>query len=323
MNKQLSSVVIGLGQIGQGYDYDNIDDSIILTYASAFHFHPKFKLIAAVDPDSHQRKRFENKFSRPAYSSFEDLKADHQPEIISLAVPTKSHFPVFKKALTLQPKAIICEKPVASGIREAEQMVALAENLNCAVVVNYLRRFNPAVNTLKELIKAKKIGDLYKGTAWYTKGIVENGTHFIDLFMFLLKDVQEVQILRTGRKWDDRDPEPDVLIRFGETDIYILAGREEHYSIGKFELIGTKGIIQFEDDQPIQIRYAVDDPVYPGYRNLGVKEEIENPTNRNIWFTLENIIGHLNKGVRLKSTLATSTDTLRVVERIIERIASE
>ena len=320
MNNKLSSVVIGLGQIGQGYDYHSGDASMILTHASAFFLHPEFELIAGVDQDSYQRKRFENKFSRPAYHSFEALKVNHQPEIISIAVPTKFHFPIFKKALTLQPKAIICEKPVASQVREAEQMVALAENPNCAVIVNYLRRFNPAVNTLKKLIWGKKLGDIYKGTAWYTKGIIENGSHFIDLFIFLLGNVKGVQILEPSRKWDDCDPEPDVLIRFGETDIYILAGREEHYCMGKFEMVGTNGQIQYEDDQPIRIRYAGDDPVYAGYRNLGMAEEIENTANRNMWFTLENLIEHLNKRVRLKSTLETSTNTLRVVERVIEEI---
>jgi len=321
MNNMLSSVVIGLGQIGQGYDYHSSDKSMILTHANAFLLHPEFELIAGVDPDSHKRKRFENKFSQPAYPNFEALKVNHQPEIISIAVPTKFHFPVFQKVLTLQPKAIICEKPVASKVREAEQMVALAENLNCAVIVNYLRRFNLAINMLKKLIKGGKLGDIYKGTVWYTKGIIENGSHFIDLFMFLLGNVKGFQILEPGRQWDDCDPEPDGLIRFGETDIYMLAGREEHYCMGKFELIGTKGIIQFEDDQPIRIRYAEDDPVYAGYRNLGMTEEIENTANRNMWFMLENLIEHLNKRVRLKSTLETSTNTLRVVERLIEKIA--
>lgn len=320
MNK-LSAAVVGLGQVGQGYDYDSPDDSVILTHATALFFHRGFELIAGVDTDPAQCERFEKKFSKPAYSGLEALKENHNPEVISLAVPTSMHFPIFNDALALHPKAIICEKPVASEVREAEQMVALAENLNCTVIVNYLRRFNPAVNTLKKLIKGKKLGDIYKGTAWYTKGIIENGSHFIDLFIFLLGNVKGVQILEPGRKWDDCDPEPDVLIRFGETDIYMLAGREEHYCMGKFEMVGTNGQIQYEDDQPIRIRYAEDDPVYAGYRNLGMAEEIENTANRNMWFMLENLIEHLNKRVCLKSTLETSTNTLRLVERLIEEIA--
>ena len=321
MSKQLTSVVIGLGQIGQGYDYNNNDESIILTHASAFHFHPEFELIAGVDPDANKRQQFEKKFSVPAYPGLDDLQKRHEPEIISLAVPTDLHYSIFGDALSLCPKAILCEKPIAIQVAEAEQMVALAEDSNCAVIVNYLRRFNPAINTLKKHIKSKKLGDIYKGTAWYTKGIVDNGSHFIDLFIFLLGEVQEIQILKHGRKWHSRDPEPDVLIRFGQTDIYMLAGREEHCCMGQFELLGTKGKIQFEDDQPIKIRYAEDDPIYPGYKNLGIEEEIENPSNRNIWFTLENLAEHLNRGSRLKSTVESSTNTLRVVERIIEEIA--
>lgn len=63
---------------------------------------------------------------------------------------------------------------------------------------------------------------------------------------FLLGEAQEIQRLKSERKWDDRDPEPDVLMRFGQSDIYMLAGREEHYCMRGFELSGTKGKIQKE-----------------------------------------------------------------------------
>ena len=319
MNK-FSAAVVGLGQVGQGYDYDSPDDSVILTHATALSFHRGFELIAGVDEDLAQRDLFEKKFSKPVYSGLKELQENHNPDIIALAIPTESHFSIFNSALLLHPIAIVCEKPVAQNFEEARQMIESAEASNCAVSVNYLRRFNPAIGKLKQMIDASEFGEIYKSTVWYTKGIQENGSHFIDLFNYLLGELHSVRILQSGRKWDNYDPEPDLLIRFGETDVCMLSGREERYSMGQFELIGTDGVVRYEDGKPIKIRYAQDDPVYAGYRNLGEKAEIENPSERNIWFTYDNLAEHLDKGVGIKSTLETATNTLRVIEEIITEL---
>ena len=46
MNKY-SAAIIGLGQVGQGYDYTSNDESVILTHASALKYHNGFDLILA------------------------------------------------------------------------------------------------------------------------------------------------------------------------------------------------------------------------------------------------------------------------------------
>ena len=319
MNK-LSAAVVGLGQVGQGYDYDSLDDSVILTHATALFFHRGFELVAGVDTDPAQCERFKEKFSKPAYSGLEALKENHNPEVISLAVPTSMHFPVFNDALALHPKAMVCEKPVAENVDEAERMIGAAEASNCTVCINYLRRFNPAIGKLKEMMDTFGFGEVHKGTAWYTKGIQENGSHFIDLFRYLLGEVKSVRILKTGRKWGNYDPEPDLLIRFGDTDVYMLAGREECYSMGRFELIGTNGTVRYEDSKPIKTMYAQDDQVYSGYRNLGEHAKIENPSDRNIYFTYDNLLEHLETNAVLQSTLETATDTLRIVKKIVSQL---
>ena len=72
-----------------------------------------------------------------------------------------------------------------------------------------------------------------------------------------------------------------------------------------------------EDDKPIKIYLSQDDPVYTGYRNVSQKNEIENPGDRNIWFTYDNLAQYLEDGNTLQSTIETGISTLKVVERII------
>lgn len=316
MNK-LTVALVGLGGVGQGYDYNRSDDSIILTHAAAISFHPRFDLVAGVDIDFSNRQLFEDKFSSPTYPSLSSLYEDYNPDIVSIAVPTGMHASVFYEAMKIPLKAVLLEKPVSNLVEEAEQINSIAKKNNCIVVVNYVRRFIPALVKLKKMIRQGKFGKIYKGSAWYTKGIVENGSHFIDLFQWLLGEFQDVKIINHGRKWDDSDPEPDLKIRFGVTNMYLFSGMEENFSMGRFELVGTKGMAIFEDDKPIKVYLSQDDPVYEGYRNISQKDDIENPSDRNIWFTYDNLAQYLENGDTLQSSIETGISTLKAVERII------
>lgn len=318
--RRFSSVVIGLGQIGQGYDYDCRDDAFILTHATGFTYHDGYELIAGVDPDNVQRERFEKKFNRPAYMDVQAMTVQHQPEVFSIGVPTASHCQVFKEIMHCQPRAVLCEKPIATCVRDAKHMLSLAEETECSLVVNYIRRFEPGVLTLKQAIEAKGIGDIYKGMVWYSKGLLNNGSHFVDLLRFLLGDVTHIRIIEKGRKWDGKDPEPDVCLHFSQIPVYFLAAREECFSFGEIALIGTHGLIRYAGGGTvIEIRKTQPDPVHPGYTILSqAKQTIPTASNRYQWYVLEALYCHLTEKTPLNSDGKSATETLAVIEDVFE-----
>ena len=57
---KLTCVLIGLGQIGLGYDIGNNDKSSVLTHAKSIHLCPDIDLLAAVDLDPTKRKFLKN-----------------------------------------------------------------------------------------------------------------------------------------------------------------------------------------------------------------------------------------------------------------------
>ena len=318
--QKLAAVVLGLGQIGQGYDYDHPDDSLILTHATGFAYHEAYELVAAVDPDPFQRERFEKKFGRPAYRDVQTLLSQHQPEMVSIAVPTASHYQVFQEVMSCQPRAVLCEKPIATCVRDAKRMVALAEENECALVVNYIRRFEPGVLELKRAIQSGDVGEIYKGTVWYSKGLLNNGSHFLDLLRFLLGDVTHIHIIDKGRKWNGKDPEPDVCLRFGETSVCFLAAREECFSIGEIVLIGTQGMIHYAGGGGvIEVRKTQPDTVYRGYTILNqAKQTIPTASNRYQWHVLEALYHHLTEKTPLNSDGKSATEILAVIEDVFE-----
>jgi len=318
----LSSVVIGLGQIGMEYDYDVADDSRVLTHSTAFYYHPNYKLEAGVDPSSEQRMRFENKFNCPAYSSIKEALHKHSPAVISIGVPTEQHFSVFKEVFSLTtPKAVLCEKPLADSFTDAHSMLKLTEQKGCTLLVNYMRRCEPGVLKLREMIREGKFGEIYKGTVWYSKGFLNNASHFVNLLEFLFGEAGETKILSRGRVWKDKDPEPDVKVNFSLAEIYFFAGKEECFSTIDMELIGTKGKILYKNGgNDIYYHSIMPNPIFPGYQILSQdKKVIPNNLALYQWYVVDNLVKHLFDSLPLNCAGTHALQTLKTVEKVIKQ----
>ena len=141
-----------------GYDYDCEDGTKVLTHASAFHHHSLFELVAGVDPDEQKRLLFTRKFGAPAFATVQDMYLLLTVEVVALAVPTYAHFEAFRQILPHRPTLLICEKPISYSMPEAEAVVEEAKKNGIDLVVNYIRRFDPGVVKLKELISSGSLG---------------------------------------------------------------------------------------------------------------------------------------------------------------------
>lgn len=318
----LTAAVVGLGNIGQGYDYDLVADGRILTHASAFAAHPRIELIGGVDPDPCQRKRFAQKFSARAYPDIESMQEACCPEIIALSTPTIQHSQTFKQLMAGKPRAIICEKPIAPRLSEAREMVQIAADYGCVMLVNYVRRFEPGTRALADSIRQGRFGEIYKGSVWYSKGLLNNGSHFIDLLCFIFGIPVEVEYVRMGREWNGIDPEPDCCLRFGGTEIYLLSARDECYSLHSMELVGTKGMVSYlRGGEEILARFSVADPVSPGEATLEhLGERYQSDMNRYQWHVLEALIKHLDTGHPLASDGKSALNTLSIIEAVLSRL---
>lgn len=323
--ERFNAVVIGLGKIGQAFDYDQPDDSLIATHASAYYYHPGFELLAGVDPLPSERKRFEAKFQRPSYADIKTMMKHHQPDIFSIAVPINQHLSVFQEIIYCKPKAVICEKPIASSVAEGRLMQSMADDHQCALLVNYIRRFEPGSIILKRIIREGVIGDIFKGVVWYSKGLLNNGTHFIDLLCYWLGEVTGVEVMEKGRQWGGNDPEPDVCMHFDKAEIYVLAGREECYSIGEIDLIGSAGRIRYaESGKQINIYKTEPDPVIEGYTILRREPEvIATDLKRYQWHVLEGLYCNLTCAAALASDGRTAIKTMEAFELVSKNIRKE
>lgn len=189
-------LIIGLGQIGMGYDLTLDTVKAVYCHARAFSLHPAFELIGAVDPSATQRDLFKNHYCLPAYSDTASALKAETAGVVVIASPTVQHGAVLSEVLSHStPNAILCEKPLSYDLAEAREMVEACEGAGVMLFVNYMRRADPGVIEVKKRIESGKIASPIKGFAWYSKGFLHNGSHFFNLLEFWLGAFVKAKVL--------------------------------------------------------------------------------------------------------------------------------
>ena len=270
------ALVVGLGQIGMGYDLDHDPGKYILTHSRAFQQHRQFRLLGGVDPDPERRRLFEEHYGSPAYADIGTAVQSLQPDVVSVSVPTHKHLWAVRTILQSgAPVAILCEKPFSSSVEEAREMLELGADQSCRLYANYIRRSDPGVLEVKRRLKEGRIACPIKGVVWYSKGIFHNGSHFLNLLQYWLGDVRDFRVIEPGRLWQEIDPEPDLVISFANGKSYFIAAREEDFSHYTVELIAHNGRLRCEQgDARISWQATAADIACEGYTVLDAEEEI-------------------------------------------------
>jgi predicted dehydrogenase len=81
-------------------------------------------------------------------------------DAVAIITPVATHFPLAKKALE-SGKHIFVEKPFARSVREAEELIELAEKKHLKIMVDHTFLFTPAVRKIKELMDQDILGPLF------------------------------------------------------------------------------------------------------------------------------------------------------------------
>ena len=82
-----------------------------------------------------------------------------EPDIIVIATPVDTHFPLAKQALE-NGKHVWVEKPFTSTSSQAEELIELAERKNLKIFVDHTFIYNGAVRKMKELVENDELGSI-------------------------------------------------------------------------------------------------------------------------------------------------------------------
>ena len=322
----LNVLVVGCGNIAGGFDVDRPSNNFPYTHAGAYARDGRFNLAACVEPNDQRLDEFMKTWSVPlGYRSIPELlDRDASFDVISICSPTACHAHDIDLALRLKPRVIFCEKPITTTLQETEQLVAACSAARIPLAVNYTRRWDPDILALQTAIRTGHWGKLRSITGLYNKGILNNGSHMIDLLHFLVGRMEIIQVGQPVEDYSASDPSVPVWLEgYQGVPIHLACGRDEDYALFELQLVFSLGILTMEEGGMYwRERRAVASNIFKGYRTLdaGLRRAGEYP--KAMTLAVNNIHRAIKHGDELASTGETALEAQRVCEQIRQQACS-
>jgi predicted dehydrogenase len=162
------------------------------------------------------------------------LLSQSNVDLVYIATPPFLHFDQARQALEAG-KHVICEKPLALSVEQADELLSLARQKDRLLVANLMQRYNPLFEIVRELVERRPLGELLHGyfenyasdenlpaEHWFwdrTKSggiFVEHGVHFFDLFAGWLGNGTVVAAQATCRHGTNIEDQVQCTVRYGE-----------------------------------------------------------------------------------------------------------
>ncbi len=275
-------------------------------------------------------------------------------DVVDVAVPNALHAPIATAAARTG-KVVLCEKPLATSLEEAENMAAVARQVPNLVWFNYRRI--PAVAFARQLIDEGRLGQVFhyrgiylnqsgndprKTTGWrYARSEAGMGaagdllSHCIDLALYLNGPIAELTAMtHTFAPGRDVDDAALFMARFANGSIGSFEATR--YGVGcqnrnTFEINGSKGMLQFNLDDMNRLAFydATEAPNTRASRAITVTGP-DHPYWQNFWkpahpigyeHTFIATLGDFLTAVAKKEAFHANFDDGVEVQRILEAVA--
>ncbi len=316
-------LIIGCGAVAGGYDAGRSPQDWPLSHAGAIARDDRFELVACVDPDDRARKAFATRWNVPCAEASPDAvnAGPGDFDLIVIASPTAQHLAHLRLALDLKPKAVFCEKPLASDLKTVSSLLDEFDETGIKVAVNYTRRWAPDLVDLARSWR-EEWGPFLAAVGTYSKGILHNGSHLVDLVQMIFGP-QEVATVGPAvfDHWYD-DPSVTALLWHPScvSTIHLVAGDSRAFT--QFELILSfeRGEVAIRDGgMRIETRRVIERVQTPGHRQLSLPESAPGRYPQAMMAAYDNIAGAIENGAPLASDGASASRALAICEEIRRR----
>ena len=249
------------------------------------------------------------------------MNAGHRFDVVSICSPTASHAHDLEIALRLGPKLIFCEKPLTTSLAETARLVEECRRSSIRLAVNYSRRFDPDVGKLQIDMKEGRWGRLRSISGCYNKGILNNGSHMLDLIGLLAGPMEIVKAGRPIYDFFPGDPTIPVWLEGGHAlPVQLSCGHADDYAIFELQLVFSQGTLAMEEGGLFwRERRVKDSETFKGYRVLGDGVRRPGQYCRSMLRAIENI----HDAVTGNGTLASAGESALAVQVMCERIRQQ
>jgi len=247
--RELKLKKIGVAVIGVGFWGRN--------HARVYMEIPEAELIGVCDIDPKRAKETAERYGVEAYTDSRKLLRRNDVDAVSICTWTTTHAKETIRALKAG-KHVLVEKPIASTIREAKQIVQMAEIEELVLMTGFIERFNPGVERVVKTINEGYIGDIVSATSrrvseWPERigdvGVVKDSAiHDIDMMRYIFGEDPQTMFAKAGKLRHKRfEDYAQIMLTFshGRT-AFIEANWLTPYKVRKLIVTGSKGIVTLD-----------------------------------------------------------------------------
>jgi predicted dehydrogenase len=256
---------------------------------------------------------------------------------VVVATPAETHYAITKKAL-LAGKHVFVEKPLSLEIKEAEELIEIAEKNKLTLMVDHLLVYHPVVCEIKKLIDNGELGSIYY---LYSRrlnlGVIRSkenvlwslGPHDISVFLYLLNDFPSKIDTSGGIYVQETQKIEDAVflhLNFPSgVDAHAHLSWLDPHKVRRLTVVGDKKMIVFDDMEP-RNKLAIFDKGVEWTEKEGISVRYGDiylpsiPLNEPLKAACEHFIHCVEKGKRPKSDGNSGLEVLKVLKKAQESL---
>jgi predicted dehydrogenase len=241
--------VIKLAVVGYGYWGPNIVRNVM--------DRPELELWGLCEMNAERVEKFSARYPGVRTTAvLDEVLADPTVDAVSIATPPATHYPLVKRALEAG-KHVLVEKPLATCVSEAEELVELANSRGLTLMPGHTFLYSPAVNKVRDLIDSGELGEIYFVTSsrmnlglYQPYGVVNDlAPHDLSILMYWIDKPITMVSASGSTVFKDGVPETAFLTLSFEggptanVQLSWLAPRKVRQSI----VVGSKRMVVYDD----------------------------------------------------------------------------
>lgn len=320
-HSKVKAVIIGAGRIGAGFDAPK--DAMVLTHAHAYTAHPETTLAGIFDIDVTRSRAAAKKWTTTSYDDLEGMMREVRPDIVSITTPDETHLSLITRIATYKPKLIFAEKPIVQTAKEASLLQHLLQKESIPILVNYTRRFDATMCAVRDALTSGRYGSVLGAQGIYTKGLLHNGSHLIDLCHFLFGALRQAHV--TYGIDDYRHDEPSIggMLAFERCPQFsLMIGDARTYAIFELDIFCERQRLRFYDfGYQLSTQDVIADPLMPGEFLLDNARSQKTAFDRALSVAVDNAVQHISHGMPLISDATSALETHNTCLRLSDLYA--
>ena len=157
-------------------------------HIQALHDVADFSVVALCDVSEESLALAGEMVEAASYRDCATMCDEVEPDVVVVATQTRGHLGPSLAALE-RGISVLCEKPIAIDLEEADQMVAAAQRSGARLAINQQNHVNPGICKAQEMVAAGTIGEVVLVRGRNKSGrksgneFTEMGTHVTDMML--------------------------------------------------------------------------------------------------------------------------------------------